>query len=113
MARQKAGQKFDETIDIKSKVGQETTGYYKGAKSVEGFGTVHSIVIDEKPLSFWGTGSLNYRLKDVPVNSRVWITYSGIQKDVEVKITDKKGNVKTMKKDVHTFDVEFDIEDMK
>lgn len=110
MARQTAGNAaFDKTINVKEKKGQKTEGFYKGVKSVEGYGNVHSITINGEKVSFWGSGQLDYKLKTVPVGAMVYIVYNGMEK-AELEIADKKGKVKKVTKDVHTFDVEFDPE---
>ena len=97
-----ANKDFNPMIFIHQEQGQETTGIYKGVRLIEKDGessAVHSIDIDGKTHDFWGTGQLNYLLKQVDEGTEICIIYTGLE-----KITMKK-NGKKMTKEVHQFEV--------
>jgi hypothetical protein len=83
-------------------------GEFLGTRHIESIDSkMHSIkTADGKVWDFWGSGALNYKLAQVEKGSRVKITYKGIKKDVPIEMADKKGKTKTVKKDIHQYDVE-------
>lgn len=98
--KEKTNKDFNEMVNVREKKGQETVGVYKGCRIVERdeqSSTVHSIDIKGKTFDFWGTGQLNYLLKDVEEGTEVKIVYNGLE-----KITMKK-NGRKMTKECHQF----------
>ena len=81
------------------KPGQELAGTYRGSRLVEKTGSlIHSVIVDGELKNFWGSGLLDYLLKDVKAGTDVKVVFKGKQK---VKITykgkDKKsGKVKNI-----------------
>lgn len=102
--KQAKGSKFNDMINVKEKKGQLTKGIYKGRRDVEIDGdvsVVHSIEIDKVVKDFWGTGSLNFKLAEVPADSEVQIIYNGMVKGT-VNVKGKK-----VTKEIHDFTVNY------
>lgn len=84
------------------KEGVELKGVYKGSREVVtslGDSIVHSIEAPTGTFDFWGTGKLNYLLRDIENGKKIKIIYLG---KVEAKIKVGKRNIK---KDIHDFDL--------
>lgn len=91
------------------KAGTVFEGEYVGTRHIEKFDCkMHTFKDGEgKTVDMWGKGGLNWQLeKAVKKGDKVRITYLGLKKDVPIEMAGKGGKTKTVKKDVHQFDVE-------
>lgn len=99
--RTKLGQGDFNPIFSFKKAGDNISGIFKGTRFVEVAGSnIHTIETADGEFDLWGTGKLDYLLKDLPVKTKVEIKYLG-QIEAKVKIG-KKG--KRTKKQIHDFE---------
>jgi hypothetical protein len=87
------------------KKGASIIGAYKGSRTIEKVDSlIHTIVTDNGVFDFWGTGQLNFMLKDIPADTEIKIVYCG-KENATVTFENKKGKEVTQKKAIHKFEV--------
>lgn len=101
--QEKKMSEFNDTFTF-AKKGDTLEGRYEGSHEITtglGESTVHTLKTGQGLIDFFGSGQINWILKDVQVGTMVKIVYNG---KVKAKVKAGKGG-KKISKEVHNFRV--------